>query len=313
MLSFFRVVVVIPGNVREVLVDGFGEPDHRARVAMPGRKSFDGGEGLWYHQGVVYVSTKGDNRVWAYDAVNQRIDLVYDDSLVPAGAAPLTGVDNITGGAGVKVVYDSVGKDTFERSLDCLRPFGLMVCFGNASGPVPPLDVLRLSTKGSLLSQRDGGVTIKDMGVLAAGNLMGGAAPIGQMLQKQIGQTGIPVYNVANACATGATALRTAIIGSAGFAGVPGGAIRRGSRSPWCSGPAVSSISSTCPVMPGSWSRRWWKAQAGRAVAARPAPAPYSSSSSGTPRKWPRSSRLGRHVRSKTPGTSCAKSRHSPR
>ena len=50
------------------------------------------------------------------------------------------------------------------------------------------------------------------MGVLAAGNLMDAAAGIGQQLQKQIGQTGIPVYNVANACATGATALRTAIM-----------------------------------------------------------------------------------------------------
>ncbi len=53
---------------------------------------------------------------------------------------------------------------------------------------------------------------MKDMGVLAAGNLMGARAGIGQQLQKQIGQTGIPVYNVANACATGATALRTAIM-----------------------------------------------------------------------------------------------------
>jgi acetyl-CoA acyltransferase len=50
------------------------------------------------------------------------------------------------------------------------------------------------------------------MGVLAAGNLMGGGLGIGQQLQKQVGQTGIPVYNVANACATGATALRTAIM-----------------------------------------------------------------------------------------------------
>lgn len=46
-------------------------------------------------------------------------------------------VKEITGGAGVKVVYDSVGKDTWEGSLQCLRTFGLMVCFGNASGPVP--------------------------------------------------------------------------------------------------------------------------------------------------------------------------------
>ena len=52
----------------------------------------------------------------------------------------------------------------------------------------------------------DGGVTMNDMGVLAAGCLMMANAPIGQMLQKQIGQTGIPVYNVSNACATGATA-----------------------------------------------------------------------------------------------------------
>ena len=43
---------------------------------------------------------------------------------------------DITGGQGVKVVYDSVGRDTFERSLDCLRPFGLMASFGNACGKV---------------------------------------------------------------------------------------------------------------------------------------------------------------------------------
>jgi acetyl-CoA acyltransferase len=53
---------------------------------------------------------------------------------------------------------------------------------------------------------------MRDMGILAAGNLMGGALPIGQVLQKQLGQTGIPVYNVSNACATGATALRTAVM-----------------------------------------------------------------------------------------------------
>ena len=47
-------------------------------------------------------------------------------------------VKDITGGKGVKVVYDSVGKDTWEGSLNCLRPFGLMASFGNASGPVPP-------------------------------------------------------------------------------------------------------------------------------------------------------------------------------
>ncbi|MBA3396332.1 MAG: quinone oxidoreductase [Deltaproteobacteria bacterium] len=59
-------------------------------------------------------------------------------------------VREITGNAGVKVVYDSVGKDTWERSLDCLQPLGLMVSFGNASGPVPPVNLGQLAAKGSL-------------------------------------------------------------------------------------------------------------------------------------------------------------------
>jgi NADPH2:quinone reductase len=63
-------------------------------------------------------------------------------------------VREITGGKRVRVVYDSVGKDTWERSLDCLAPFGLMVSFGNASGPVPPFSVLTLSQKGSLYLTR---------------------------------------------------------------------------------------------------------------------------------------------------------------
>jgi NADPH:quinone reductase len=63
-------------------------------------------------------------------------------------------VKAITGGKGVKVVYDSVGKDTFERSLDCLRPFGLMVSFGNASGPVAPFAPGLLGPKGSLYLTR---------------------------------------------------------------------------------------------------------------------------------------------------------------
>jgi NADPH2:quinone reductase len=60
----------------------------------------------------------------------------------------------ITAGAGVRVVYDSVGKDTFERSLDCLAPLGLMVSFGQSSGPVPPLAVGTLAEKGSLFLTR---------------------------------------------------------------------------------------------------------------------------------------------------------------
>jgi NADPH2:quinone reductase len=63
-------------------------------------------------------------------------------------------VRELTGGAGVAVVYDSVGKATWEGSLDALRPFGLMVTFGNASGTVPPFDVGVLGRKGSLYLTR---------------------------------------------------------------------------------------------------------------------------------------------------------------
>jgi len=63
-------------------------------------------------------------------------------------------VKRLTGGAMVPVVYDSVGKDTFTASLDCLAPLGLMVSFGNSSGPVPPFELAVLGAKGSLFLTR---------------------------------------------------------------------------------------------------------------------------------------------------------------
>ena len=68
-------------------------------------------------------------------------------------------VREITNGEGVPVVYDSVGKDTFESSLKCLRPYGLLASFGNASGPVPPVDLSILSQLGSLYVTRPSLVT----------------------------------------------------------------------------------------------------------------------------------------------------------
>jgi NADPH2:quinone reductase len=68
-------------------------------------------------------------------------------------------VKEITDGEGLPVVYDSVGKSTFERSLQCLCPRGLLVLFGGASGAVPPFDLIRLSTMGSLYVTRP---TLKD-------------------------------------------------------------------------------------------------------------------------------------------------------
>ena len=79
-------------------------------------------------------------------------------------------------------------------------------------GKHPDKDTVDLAAEATLAALADAGVRMKDMGVLAAGNLIGGGLGMGQQLQKQVGQTGIPVYNVANACATGATALRTAVM-----------------------------------------------------------------------------------------------------
>ncbi len=69
------------------------------------------------------------------------------DGLAPA-------VKKLTRGVGVDVVYDSVGKDTFFQSLDSLKRMGMMVSFGNASGPVPPVAPLELSKRGSLFLTR---------------------------------------------------------------------------------------------------------------------------------------------------------------
>ncbi|MGW5152420.1 quinone oxidoreductase family protein [Rhodococcus koreensis] len=63
-------------------------------------------------------------------------------------------VREITDGAGVPVVYDSIGQSTFETSLDCLSRRGLLVCFGTASGPIPPINAMQLAVKGSLFVTR---------------------------------------------------------------------------------------------------------------------------------------------------------------
>ena len=78
-------------------------------------------------------------------------------------------------------------------------------------GKHPDRDVVDLGAEAIMAALADAGVTMADIGIFAAGNLMGRGG-VAQQLQKQVGQTGIPAYNVSNACATGATALRTAIM-----------------------------------------------------------------------------------------------------
>ncbi len=93
--------------------------------------------------GVVSSATKADI-ARAHGAA--EVIVGYDD-------LPAT-VRRLTRGAMVPVVYDSIGRDTFEASLDCLALLGLMVSFGNASGPVPPVDISQLAAKGSLFLTR---------------------------------------------------------------------------------------------------------------------------------------------------------------
>jgi len=84
-----------------------------------------------------------------------ELALAHGAAHVIVGNADLPAeVKRLTGGAMVPVVYDSVGKDTFMASLDCLAPLGMMVSYGNASGPVGPIDIGLLAAKGSLFLTR---------------------------------------------------------------------------------------------------------------------------------------------------------------
>ncbi|MEU7935067.1 alkaline phosphatase PhoX [Micromonospora echinofusca] len=128
----------------EVLVAGTGTsgPVSWARVPDPdgsptltrnqvsGAKRFNGGEGCWYADGTCWFTTKGDNRVWAYDAVDQRIDLAYDDSLV-SGTAPLTGVDNITGARSGDLY---VAEDGGNMEINLITPAGVVAPFLRITG-----------------------------------------------------------------------------------------------------------------------------------------------------------------------------------
>ncbi|WP_407566769.1 alkaline phosphatase PhoX [Polymorphospora sp. A560] len=150
--------------------DGFPTPTRRQVGAA---LHFDGGEGCWYDNGVCYFTTKGDNRVWAYDAVNQEIDLAYDAARIPGGAAPLTGVDNITG-AGSGDLY--VAEDGGNMEINIITPDGVVAPFlrilGQAeseiTGPAFSPDGTRLyfsSQRGtSGASAGSGGITYEVRG-----------------------------------------------------------------------------------------------------------------------------------------------------
>ena len=101
------------------------------------------------HIGATVIATTGS------DAKAEIAKALGSDHVLASGRDDIAKrVHEISNGMGAHVVYDGVGKDTFDASLDSLRPLGVMVSFGNASGPPPPLNVLSLSQKGSLFLTR---------------------------------------------------------------------------------------------------------------------------------------------------------------
>ncbi|MGW7693212.1 alkaline phosphatase PhoX [Streptomyces asiaticus] len=100
-LSSGKLEVMVAGSGTSGPVTWATVPDPTGATAtrnqVSGAKRFNGGEGCYYANDTCWFTTKGDNRVWQYDAAAGTIELAYDDSLVTGGTAPLTGVDNVTG------------------------------------------------------------------------------------------------------------------------------------------------------------------------------------------------------------------------
>jgi NADPH2:quinone reductase len=113
-----------------------------------------GGVGLIMTQWLRSIGATVIGTVGTDAKVRIALDHGCDHAVVYTREDFVARVKELTRGAGVAVVYDSVGKATFDGSLDCLRPLGLMVSFGNASGAVPPFDIGTLAKKGSLFLTR---------------------------------------------------------------------------------------------------------------------------------------------------------------
>nr|WP_202459156.1 alkaline phosphatase PhoX [Streptomyces sp. SID5464] len=168
----------------EVLVAGSGTsgPVTWARVPDPsgatatrsqvsGAKHFNGGEGCYYADDTCWFTTKGDNRVWQYDAAAQTIDLAYDDSLVTSGTAPLTGVDNVTGSASGDLF---VAEDGGNMEICVITPTDVVAPFlrvdgqsgSEITGPAFSPDGTRLyfSSQRGTSGSSSGGITYEVTG-----------------------------------------------------------------------------------------------------------------------------------------------------
>ncbi|MFH9004977.1 alkaline phosphatase PhoX [Streptomyces afghaniensis] len=172
----------------EVLVAGSGTsgPVTWARVPDPsgatatrgqvsGAKRFNGGEGCYYADDTCWFTTKGDNRVWQYNAAAQTIELAYDDSLVTSGTAPLTGVDNVTGTASGDLF---VAEDGGTMEICVITPADVVAPFlridgqsgSEITGPAFSPDGTRLyfSSQRGTSGSSSGGITYEVKGPFRA-------------------------------------------------------------------------------------------------------------------------------------------------
>ena len=181
---FYRFVPTTWGDLSagtlQVLVEAGGalswvdvpDPDGsptRTRVQVPGAKVFNGGEGAYYRNGTCFFTTKGDNRVWAYDAVNNVINIAYDDNLT--ANPPLTGVDNITGAAAGDLY---VAEDGGNMEICIITPDDVVAPFLRVNGQSgselcgvafnPAGDRLYFSSQRGTSGSSNGGITYEVTG-----------------------------------------------------------------------------------------------------------------------------------------------------
>ncbi|GAA2800789.1 alkaline phosphatase PhoX [Saccharopolyspora taberi] len=181
---FYRFVPTTWGDLSagtlQVLVESGGalswvnvpDPDGsptRTRSQVSGAKVFNGGEGAFYRNGTCFFTTKGDNRVWAYDAVNNVLNIAYDDNLT--ANPPLTGVDNITG-ASVGDLY--VAEDGGNMEICIITPDDIVAPFLRVNGQSgselcgvafnPAGDRLYFSSQRGTTGSSSGGITYEVTG-----------------------------------------------------------------------------------------------------------------------------------------------------
>ncbi len=150
--------------------DPDGDPT-ATRSQVAAAKRFDGGEGCHYAAGVCWFTTKGDNRVWAYDAVTSSISLTYDDSLVSPGTPPLTGVDNVTRSSSGDLF---VAEDGGTMEICVITPGGVVAPFlrvpnqsaSEITGPAftPAGNRLYFSSQRGTSGSSGGGITYEVTG-----------------------------------------------------------------------------------------------------------------------------------------------------